>query len=196
MRDWEAWCAAVHGVAKSWKWLSNWTTLVLPETSQALVPIYFLGLNPYKIIPQIFLWCFTHAHEYFPIFIFSRHLLSYKKGSQKSKSPLAKEFQISLWFHLSYTMLSISIRSRIGSQHAITSGVSCRIFIVLLLKFMSQFFLKLMYLCWIRKESNFIFFPINSQFWEHNPNFFTTLKYHFWHLLIKLSHITDLEAGI
>ena len=25
--DWEAWCAAVHGVAKSWTWLSNWTEL-------------------------------------------------------------------------------------------------------------------------------------------------------------------------
>ena len=25
--DWEAWCAAVHGVAKSWIWLSDWTEL-------------------------------------------------------------------------------------------------------------------------------------------------------------------------
>ena len=25
--DWEAWCAAVHGVAKSWTWLSDWTEL-------------------------------------------------------------------------------------------------------------------------------------------------------------------------
>ena len=27
VKDREAWCAAVHGVIKSWTWLSNWTTI-------------------------------------------------------------------------------------------------------------------------------------------------------------------------
>ena len=29
VKDREAWCAAVHGVTKSWTWLSNWTTCQL-----------------------------------------------------------------------------------------------------------------------------------------------------------------------
>ena len=28
--DWEAWCTMVHGVTKSWTWLSNWTELIQP----------------------------------------------------------------------------------------------------------------------------------------------------------------------
>ena len=41
----ETWCAAIHGVAKSQKWLSNWTELIGPEG----LP---LGLSWYSICLQ------------------------------------------------------------------------------------------------------------------------------------------------
>ena len=36
IEDREAWCAAVHGVAKGWTWLSNWTEIFSGNTFQAL----------------------------------------------------------------------------------------------------------------------------------------------------------------
>ena len=33
VRGREAWCAAVHGVAKSWTWLSDWTTRTTPSAT-------------------------------------------------------------------------------------------------------------------------------------------------------------------
>ena len=36
VKDREAWCAAVHGVTKSWTWLSNWTTILCGGPSWAL----------------------------------------------------------------------------------------------------------------------------------------------------------------
>ena len=33
VKDREAWCAAVHGVTKSWTQLSNWTTKYIPSSS-------------------------------------------------------------------------------------------------------------------------------------------------------------------
>ena len=47
--DREAWHGAVHGVAKSWTWLSNWTelkeNLLLPEIRLYLCILYFHLLN-------------------------------------------------------------------------------------------------------------------------------------------------------
>ena len=33
VKDKEAWCAAVHGVAKSWAWLSDWKTIIAPHSN-------------------------------------------------------------------------------------------------------------------------------------------------------------------
>ena len=33
VKDREAWCAAVHGVAKSWTWLSDWKATIIPLIS-------------------------------------------------------------------------------------------------------------------------------------------------------------------
>ena len=39
--DREAWCAAIHGVAKIWTWLSNWTELSWTERSE--ICMYYLS---------------------------------------------------------------------------------------------------------------------------------------------------------
>ena len=51
VKDSEAWRAAVHGVAKSWTWLSNWTTIaegllcVKSCPRDFLCPLYWLQFN-------------------------------------------------------------------------------------------------------------------------------------------------------
>ena len=44
--DREAWCGAVHGIAKSWTWLSNWTDVIY-VISQYMI---------YKLITNIFMF--------------------------------------------------------------------------------------------------------------------------------------------
>ena len=72
--DREAWCAAVHGVAKSWTWLSNWTELiselmansVIRKTFQHVlntlnICIYFLTINIWTLnTDQVFLIKIQH----------------------------------------------------------------------------------------------------------------------------------------
>ena len=63
--DREAWCAAVHGVAKSWTWLRDWTELnnlfnVLPPSAHCLV------LSSLASVTTTF-WGFCHTAPHLQI---------------------------------------------------------------------------------------------------------------------------------
>ena len=47
--DREAWCAAVHGVAKSWTWLSDWTELIEYSSLCYTVGLYCLSHSIYTV---------------------------------------------------------------------------------------------------------------------------------------------------
>jgi len=47
----EAWCAAVHGVAKSWTWLSNWTELNWTELGTVSHKMRVYSQNPVLSMP-------------------------------------------------------------------------------------------------------------------------------------------------
>ena len=64
--DTEAWCAAIHGVAKSWTCMSNWTELI-PNTVMSLS---VFGYSPWwsKVIYKASKWLITHFSVQFSQF--------------------------------------------------------------------------------------------------------------------------------
>ena len=74
LMDKEAWCTAVHGVTKSWKWLSNWTDWFFMET----------------------LWnrCYHHSH------FTGRETRHREAGKKKKKLPVIKQWvsrKVKIW---------------------------------------------------------------------------------------------------
>ena len=62
VKDRKAWCAAVHGVIKSWRWLGDWTRTTLLEH----VSPYFFKIN-FFIEIQLNLWWWSSYNIYIDI---------------------------------------------------------------------------------------------------------------------------------
>ena len=67
--DWEAWCAAIHGVAKSWTWLSDWTEPLIRYIIFKYLLSYLVGhlsvLLTVSFVEQKFLiWCSLIGYPY------------------------------------------------------------------------------------------------------------------------------------
>ena len=55
VKDREAWCATVHGVVKSWTWLSDWTTERTKDSTQHTTKLF---KHNYKAHPAAIEYCF------------------------------------------------------------------------------------------------------------------------------------------
>ena len=107
--DREAWCTAIHGVAESWTWLSNWTELILsqwnPQASFTMYcTLFVLSLQNMRgvCIPARLRSAWTCAKcsratcgqwlpfmavQFWRIFVFLIKLLLNKKDKHQSYSP-------------------------------------------------------------------------------------------------------------
>ena len=54
--DWEAWCAAVHGVTKSWTWLSDWTELTESHYKEGEWMSYSFDYHSLETMSYLMVW--------------------------------------------------------------------------------------------------------------------------------------------
>ena len=72
MKDREAWCTAVHGVAKSWTQLSNWITRTFPPSWASLSSLHLTPLSH----PRALSWAPCATCSSFPLAVL--YLVVYK----------------------------------------------------------------------------------------------------------------------
>ena len=64
VKDREAWNCAVHGVAKSWTWLSDWTTIVL-NTRLVAFSFFFLSWYLFELVisSSLYIYIYIYTQE-------------------------------------------------------------------------------------------------------------------------------------
>ena len=55
--DREAWCAVIHGVAKSWTWLSDWTELILSPVTSISMRFLPWNFSRQATLELVLSWC-------------------------------------------------------------------------------------------------------------------------------------------
>ena len=63
--DREAWCAAVHGAAKNWTWLSDWTEL---NWTELIVWTQIISLLIYSLYSKLIHYLYSNARYYIYIY--------------------------------------------------------------------------------------------------------------------------------
>ena len=78
VKDREAWCAAFHGVAKSWMWLSDWTTIRIEAHKHSV-----RGTSIYSIINKVgnTLQCFKRVQHWHVLAGKYLHNVLFSEGS-------------------------------------------------------------------------------------------------------------------
>jgi len=105
--DREAWGAAVHGVAKSWTQLSDWTVLNWYNFGFQKISEYYTGV--FKICLDIKCensYSMFNTSSFHPYLIFSVHLFSCYE-QDKSKDSLLLFAIFSVWFSIHVTTILV-----------------------------------------------------------------------------------------